>query len=66
MKAVWVIVFALSNISGIPVLPKERPQGYLSKADCTAHIPEMKRRWIALGMPEPTKTSCEILEMPDK
>ena len=63
---IWVMVFALSNISGVPVLPKERPQGYLLKADCDARIPEMKRRWLAIGLPAPIKTSCEILEMPDK
>lgn len=63
---IWVIVFALSNISGVPVLPKERPQGYLLKADCDARIPEMKRRWAALGLSSLIGASCEILEMPSK
>ena len=63
---IWVIVFALSNISGVPVLPKERPQGYLLKADCDARIPEMKRRWAALGLPALVNATCQILEMPDK
>jgi len=63
---ILVIVFTLSNISGVPVLPKERPQGYLLRADCEARIPEMRRRWVALGLPVPVKISCEVLEMTDK
>ena len=66
MMPIWVMVFHLNTISGVPVLPKERPQGYLLKADCVARIPEAQRRWDALGLPALVKTSCEVLEMRNK
>lgn len=60
---IWVMVISLGLVSGIPVLPKERPQGYVLKQDCIARIPEIKRRWEALNMPPLEKISCEALQM---
>lgn len=60
---IWVMVFHLNAMSGVPILPMERPQGYLLKADCVARIPEAKRRWVVLGLPAFEKATCEILEM---
>ncbi len=61
---IWVIVFTISaSLGGVPILPKERPQGFLTKPDCVAKIPEMKRRWEAMGLPAIEKATCEVLEM---
>lgn len=63
---IWVIVFALvamPGVSGVPILPKERPQGFLTKPDCIAKIPEMKRRWEGMSLPAIEKATCEVLEM---
>jgi hypothetical protein len=60
---IWVIVIHLALVGGVPVLPKERPQGYLLKPDCTARIPEIRRQWEALGLPPPERITCETLEM---
>ena len=60
---IWVIVIHLAMVGGVPVLPKERPQGYLLKQDCMGRIPEAKRRWEGLGLPPPEKITCEVLEM---
>lgn len=60
---IWVIVIHLALVGGVPVLPNERPQGYLLKHDCVARIAEIKRRWDALGLPAPEKITCETLEM---
>lgn len=59
---IWVLVIHLSAISGVLVLPKERPHGYQLKADCTARIPELTSRLSAMGLP-PDKITCESLEL---
>lgn len=61
---IWVIVFHLNAVSGVPVLPKERPQGFLVKQECSARIPEMRRRWEAMSLPSLERVTCEVLEMP--
>ncbi len=63
---IWVIVISLAVVGGVPVLPNERPQGYLLKQDCVARVPEIRRRWDALGLPPPVKVTCEVLEMQAK
>ena len=64
---IWVIVLSLAALpgaSGVPILPKERPQGFLTKQECVAQIPSMRRRWDGLSLPAIEKATCEILEMP--
>ncbi len=60
---IWVILFSLSAASGVPVLPKERPQGFLLKQDCVSQIPAMRRRWEAMSLPPIERATCEVLEM---
>ncbi len=63
---IWVIVFHFATISGVPIMPLERPQGFVLQKDCMARIPEMRRRWDALKLPPLVTASCEVLEMRDK
>ncbi len=60
---IWVILFSLTAASGVPVLPKERPQGFLTKQDCVSQIPAMRRRWETMNLPAIEKATCEVLEM---
>lgn len=60
---IWVIVFYLNAVSGVPILPKERPQGFLLKKECVERIPEMKKRWETIGMMTPQSATCEALEV---
>jgi hypothetical protein len=60
---IWVIVIHLATVGGVPVLPNERPRGFMLKQECNSQIPEAKRRWEQLGMPPPEKISCEALQM---
>ncbi len=60
---IWVMVISLGLVGGVPVLPKERPRGFILKQECVSQIAEAKRRWEALGMPPPEKITCEALQI---